>query len=176
MFSPFRPPAESAMTTFKLSELQIKLSRLRSLISTENRTSDPASEKRLADFVMLNPHSRDYDRHLDELLRQMKDNDPLRDNVLLAKAMLIPDEQLQADSLLKLHREFQDADGGMDALYELALLQISQWRQQSEAGVEQKKKYLTQARATLTSFISLYPDSIYIEQTKKNLEGLPSAD
>jgi len=176
MFSPFRPPAESAMTTFKLSELQIKLSRLRSLISTENRTNDPASEKRLADFVMLNPHSRDYDRHLDELLRQMKDNDLLRDNVLLAKAMLIPDEQLQADSLLKLHQEFQDADGGMEALYELALLQISQWRQQSEAGAEQKKKYLTQARATLTSFINLYPDSIYIEQTKKNLEGLPSAD
>jgi hypothetical protein len=176
MFSPFRPPVESAMTAFKLSELQMKLSRLRSLISTENRTNDPASEKRLAQFVMLNPHSRDYGRRLDELLKQMKDSDPLRDNVLLAQVMLIPDEQLRADSLYKLHKEFQDSDGGMDALHELALLQASFWRQQGDASPEQKKKYLLQARATLTTFISLYPDSIYIEQTKKNLEGLPSAD
>jgi hypothetical protein len=166
MLSPFRPPAESAM----------KLSQLRSLISTENRTKDPASEKRLAQFVMLNPHSRDYGRGLDELLKQMKDDDPLRDNVLLAKTMLIPDEQLRADSLYKLHKEFQNADGGMEALHELVLLQSSFWRQQGELSPEQKKRYLRQARATLTSFISLYPESIYIEQVKKNLEGLPAAD
>ncbi|GAF78466.1 unnamed protein product, partial [marine sediment metagenome] len=173
-FSPFRPPADSVVTASKLAELQRKLNQLRNLISAENRTDEPGTEKRLATFVMLNPHGSDYVRRLDELQAQMGDNDPLRDNILLAKAELVADEQLRAENLSRLHEKFQDTDGGMQALYELALLKIYLWRQQSEANLEQKKRNLADARATLTSFISLYPASIYTDQVKKNLDDLPT--
>jgi hypothetical protein len=175
-FSPFRPSPASAMMAFKLCELQRKLNQLRNLIGTDNRTNEPASAERLAKFVMLNPYSRRFAAELEELLEKTGDNDRLRDNILLAQAKLIADEHLRAESLYKLHKELQNTDGGMEALYELGLLRICQWRQQDQANSEQKKKYLTQARATLTNFISLYPESFCVEQVKKNLADLPMVD
>jgi hypothetical protein len=176
LFSLFRPPAVSAMTVFKLTELQRRINQLRNLISSQNRTEEAGTKKRLARFVMLNPYSQAYSWHLDELLKQMGDNDPLRDNILLAQTKLIADEQLRAERLSELHNGFQETDGGMQALYELGLLRISLWRQQVESNVELKKKYLAQARATLTSFISLYPNSFCTEQVKKNLDDLPTVE
>jgi len=175
-FSLFRPPDDSVMTAFKLVDLQRKLSQLRALISSENRTDKPAAAKRLAEFVMMNPHAPDYAGRLDGLLEHPGNNDPLRDNILLARTRLVADDQLRAEELSQLHEEFRDTDGGRQALYELALLKIHLWRQQSESNLEQKKKYLADARATLTSFLSLYPDSICAEQVKKNLDDLPAVD
>jgi len=57
-------------------------------------------------------------------------------------------------------------------LYELGLLKIGLYQGQSNS--EQKKKYLADARATLESFLNLYPNSFCTEQVKKNLDGLPS--
>jgi hypothetical protein len=172
-FSLFHPPADSVMTVFKLTELQRKLNELRNLIGTGNRTNKPEAEKHLARFVMLNPHiGGDYARGLDELLEQMSDSDPLRDNILLAQVKLVADEQLRAEKLAQLHKKFQDTDGGMQALYELVRLKIGLY--QSESNPEQKKKYLADARALLTNFISLYPDSFCAEQAKKNLDDLPT--
>ncbi|UCE99382.1 MAG: hypothetical protein JSV82_09515 [Planctomycetota bacterium] len=173
-FSPFRPPADMAMTAFKLTELQRQLNQLRNLIGAENRTDESASTEHLAKFVMLNPHGQLFPRQLDELLVQIGDDAPLRDNILLAKAKLIADEQLRAEKLSQLHREFLDTDGGMQALYELGLLKIRLWRQQSDSNLEQKKGYLADARATLASFINLYPDSFFAEQVRKNLADLPT--
>ncbi|MGA1979217.1 MAG: hypothetical protein ABSG99_01445 [Sedimentisphaerales bacterium] len=169
----FQPPADSAMTAFKLTELQVKLHQMRSLIGVENRTDEPKAEERLARFVMLNPHiCGDYARGLDELLEQMSSSDPLRDNVLLAQAKLVADEQLRAEKLSQLHKKFRDSDGGMQALYELARLKIGLY--QSESNPEHKKKYLAETRALLTGFISLYADSFCAEQAKKNLDDLPT--
>jgi hypothetical protein len=173
-FSPFRPPPDSVMTAFKLTELQRKLSQLRNLIGAENRTDESASSEHLAKFVMLNTHSQRFPRQLDELLVQVGDGDPLRDNILLARTKLIADEQLRAEKLGQLHGGFLDTDGGMQALYELGLLKIRLWRQQSDSNLEQKKKYLADARATLISFINLYPDSFCAEQVRKNLDDLPT--
>ncbi len=176
-FSPFRPVADSAMTAFKLTELQSKLKLLRSLISAENRVGGADTEKRLARFVMLNPHSADFLWHLDEdLLKKMGEKDPLRDNVLLAKTKLDADEQVRAEKLALLHRDFQGTDGGMQALYELGLLKRRQWSQQEESNVELKKKLLVETRAILTSFISLYPGGIFTEQVQKILDDLPVVD
>jgi len=172
VFSPFRPPADSAMTVSKLTELQRRLNQLRNLIGSENRTGKSASSERLARFVMLNPHAFDYEQHLDGLLGEMVDNDPLRDNILLAKTKLVADEQLRAEKLNELHKKFADNDGGMQALYELGLLKISLY--QNEPNLEQKKENLADARATLTRFISLYPDSFCAEQVKKILNNLPA--
>ncbi|MHC4617985.1 MAG: hypothetical protein ACYTEQ_09550 [Planctomycetota bacterium] len=174
LFSPFRPSPDSIMTAFKLVELQRRLSQLRSLIGPANRTGERASAERLARFVILNPHSLDYARDLDELLARVEDDDPLRDNILLAKVKLVADEQLRGERLARLHRELEHTDGGMHALYELGLLKIGLY--QSESNPEQKRKYLADARATLMSFVSLYPDSFCAEQVKKNLDDLPTVD
>jgi len=174
LFGLFHPPAESVMTVPKLSELQRRLYQLQILISPENRTDQPDSIGRLARFVMLNPHAPDYAQHLDNLLEQTPDGDRLRDNILLAQAKLIADDQRRAEKLAELHKNSPQTDAGMLALYELGLLKIGLWRQQDESNAELKKKHLEEAKATLSSFISLYPNSFYAEQVKKNLDGLPA--
>jgi hypothetical protein len=173
-FGLFHPPAESAMTVPKLNELERRLHQLRVLISPENHTDDPGSIERLAKFVMLNPHAPDYGQHLDSLLEQTDDGDHLRDNILLAQAELIPDEQLRAEKLSELHQQYSKTDAGRLALYELGLLKISRWRQQDSSNPQLKKQYLEEARATLSSFLHLYPHSFYCEQVKNNLDGLPA--
>jgi hypothetical protein len=104
----------------------------------------------------------------------MGDDAPLRDNILLAQAKLIADEQLRTEKLTQLHKQFQDTDGGVQALYELGLLKIGLY--QNESNPEKKKDLLADARATLTSFVSLYPDSFCAEQVQKNLNDLPTVD
>jgi hypothetical protein len=172
----FRPPPDSVMTTSKLTELQMKLCQLRSLINTDNRTAKTDSARRLARFVMLNPHSPGYSDQLEGMFGEMGKNDPLRDNVLLAEVKLLPDEMLRAERLAELHKQFANSDSGMQALYELALLKIHFWRQQDESKADIKKQYLSDARATLNNFLALYPNSFWAEQVKKNLESMPAAD
>ncbi len=119
---------------------------------------------------MLNPHSLDYERQLDALLAQLGEKDPLRDNLLLEKAKLIADDQGRAERLSELSREFQNTDGGMQALYELSRLNLRLYQRES------KKENLLQATNMLTSFLSLYPESFYSPQVKKNLDDLPKID
>lgn len=172
LFALFRPPPDSVMTTVKLVDLQRRINQLRTLIGTENGTGKPDCAERLAKFVTLNPHSADYSQHLTELLNQTNEDDPLRDNIALAQAKLIADDQLRAERLTELHKGFAQTDGGMLALYELGLLKISLWRNM-EFGTEQKKKYLTEIRTTLEEFLNLYPSSFCAEQVKAHLDGLP---
>jgi len=172
LFGMFRLPADSVITVLKLDELQRRLNQLRTLIGPENRTDEAGAIERLAEFVMLNPHAWDYSERLDELLEQIEDKDRLRDNILLARAKLLADEQLRAEKLSGLHKEFGKTDGGMLALYELGLLKIGLYQGQSNS--EQKKKYLADARTTLESFLNSYPASFCAEQVKKNLDGLPT--
>jgi hypothetical protein len=176
VFSLFRPPPDSVMSVSKLTELQRKINQLHVLISTENRTEKPDSIKRLARFVMLNPHSPAYADQLKELLAEMGKNDPLRDNVLLAQVKLILDDQLRTERLAELHKQYQNTDGGMLALYELALLKIQFWRQQDDSSVELKKQHLAEARVTLNNFLQMYPGSFCAGQVKKNLESLPALE
>jgi len=115
-----------------------------------------------------------YPPHLDVLLEQTEEGDSLHDNILLAQAKLVADEQLRAEKLGKIHKQYNQTDGGTMALYELGLLKISLWRQQPDSNAELKKKYLEDARATLTSFINSYPNHFCAEQVKNNLAGLPA--
>ncbi len=172
LFGLFRLPADSVMTLPKFDELQRKIDQLRLLIGPENRTDKDGATGFLAEFVMLNSYALDYSQRLDRLLEQMEDKDRLRDNILLAQAKLLPDEQLRAEKLSQLHKEFENTDGGMLALYELGLLKIGLYQGQSNS--QQKTKYLADARATLESFIKLYPSGFCAEQVKKNLDSLPS--
>ena len=174
LFDLFHPPPGSVMTTLKLSDLNRRIHQSRILISPVNRTGEPDSIDRLARFVLLNPHAMDYGQHLEGLLEQTKDGDPLRDNILLDQAKIVADELLRAEKLRDVHEQYAQTDAGIEALYELGLLKISLWRQQDEVNVDIKKKYLEEARATLTSFLHLYPGSFHAERVRKNLNGLPA--
>jgi hypothetical protein len=67
----------------------------------------------------------------------MGQNDGLYDNLLLEKAKLIADEQGRGRRLEVLYRQYQNTDGGAQALYELTRLTIELYRR------ETKKENLT---------------------------------
>lgn len=171
----FAAPAETVMTPSRLLELKMKLDELEVLISEQNHENDDASKDRLARFVLLNPYSRGYAEELDTLLGEMEADDPLMDNILLARLMLISDSQLKASEFKALWERFAKRDGGVAALYELGLLKIKQWKD-SETGTAEKKEYLSESRGTLTSFIDMYPQSIFSEQARGLLNSLPGGD
>ena len=178
----FRSPEKTAITRSKLIDLRHRINQLRSLISAENRVfpakdkkTRQEAERRLAQFVMFNPYDQGFVRELDSLLSQIDSDDSLRDNILLARTKLISDEQLRAEKLHRLYKEFPSTDGGEQAIYDLALLKIKLW-QRSDSNPEQKKKYLSQARVLLEEFIRNHPDSIFASQAGKNLADLPEVD
>jgi len=168
LFSAFQPPADTAVTPLKLRALQGRIYAFQALLSDENLAGGEGTLARLARFVMLNPNNLDYEQQLDALLAQAGEKDALRDNLLLEKAMLLADDQGRAKRLEELSREYQNTDGGMRALYELTRLNIHLYQREP-----QKTENLQKARDMLTSFLSLYPDSFYASQVKKNLEDLP---
>lgn len=166
----FRRPARTVLTVVKLRDLQRRIQELRTLISEENRKGGEGAVRRIAKFVMLNPHSLEYEQQLDALLAETGKSDGLIDNLLLEKAKLIPDEQGRAAQLEALHRQFQYTDGGTQALYELARMKIEIYRR------EPRKENLLPAREMLASFLNLYPKSFYAEQVRKNLDDLPAPE
>jgi hypothetical protein len=176
LLSAFRPPAQTVMTAVKLRELQRRIYELKMLIAEENRKGGENADEHLARFVMLNPHSLDYEGQLDVLLTQVGQTEGLRDNLLLAKAKLIPDDMGREEQLSLLNRQCPDTDGGMEALYELARLSTRQFQNEADTNRDKKRAYLAAARERLTQFLDLYPDSFYAEQVKKNLDDLPRPD
>jgi hypothetical protein len=174
-FTAFSESAQTVMTLRKLHKLKIKLKELQSLISGQNHDDSEGSKDRLARFVILNPHRRDFSDRLNGLLEETKENDPLRDNLLLAKITLIEDAQLSSEQLKALSEKFADTDGGIRALYELGLLKIVLWKD-SQLSQEARESYLAEARAILTSFISLYPNSIFSGEAQIKLDNLPAAE
>ena len=176
ILSLFHPPADSIVTLFKLTELQTRIDKLLTLIGPENRKGGSGAEKRLAKFLRLDPHNIQFPQQLEQLRTEMNVDDPLRDNVLLSQAKLVADDQLRSELFEALFKQYQNTDGGMQALYELALLKIQNWRQQEQTNLEQKKKYLSEARNALNNFLELYPNSFYARQVKKNLEDLPAVN
>ena len=176
IFSIFKPPANTAMTHFKLMYLKTRLNRLQSIISPQNRTEDSQSDKILSDFVMIDLRSLSAESQLSLLLGKTNQKSPLRDNILLEQIKLISDPQIKAQQLYDLHEKYKNTDGGLEALYELALLKIKIWRDQSAKEITIKKDKLIDARNCLTDFINLYPESIFTIQAQKNLQDLPSVE
>ena len=170
----FVSPAKTIMTLPKIVDLKNRFAEFEVLISEQNRADTDESRWRLARFVLLNPYRLNYAAELEILLQEMQPNDPLMDNVLLAKVMLITDSKLKASELKSLGERFAGTDGGIHALYELGLLKVTLWK--DPHAKEEKQKYLAEARAILTSFIELYPRSIFGEQARILLDSLPAAE
>jgi len=167
----FAAPASTVMPVFKLRQLHRKLWELEELIGGQNHTDRAESKNRLARFVIMNPHGADYTKKLDDLLSTMKENDVLRDNILLAKIMLLADAQLRGERFKELSELFSKTDGGIRALYESGILKVRLW-QEARARGQEDDRCLAEARAILDSFIKLYPKSIFNEQAKVMLDSL----
>ena len=89
--------------------------------------------------------------------------------------MLITDSQLRAQQLTSLSKRFSETDGGIQAHYELGLLNIGLWKA-PQTKEDDKDRYLAEARRLLGSFIDLYPRSILREQAQTMLESLPALE
>jgi hypothetical protein len=172
----FRLPAETVMTRSRLRDLGTRLDYLALLIGPENRAGDDRSRARLAEYVLLDPKLPDFAGKIEQLLARTDRKDPLRDNLLLSRAKLTADEHLRVERLADVQRQYRDTDGGMQALYEIGLLEISFWRGLGGEETDRKKQQLARTRSVLSSFLDLYPDSIFAQQVRKNLDDLPALD
>ena len=172
LMTAFHPPAKTAMTRYKLQDLRTRLLNLKELLSGANQGSTEEEKQRLARFVILNPYNRNYAQQLDELLAAMPPVDPLRDNVLLARAKLIPDTQLRSKVFQEISDTYADQDGGIQALYELGMLKVQQWKEMKQEGQE-KQTFLAEARTLLNRYIEAHPQSAWTEPARRMLTSLP---
>jgi hypothetical protein len=172
IFTAFRDPIETVMTPHKLRDLKNRLNRLRKLISKENRGPDEASRRRLATFVILNPHGLDYLSKLEGLLREMPENDPLRDNILLAQIMDVKKTKQRHQMLAELIERFPETDAGIRAHYELARVKVQLWKE-PQTSEENRRQLLAETRTLLTDFLARHPDSIFADAARELLNTLP---
>jgi hypothetical protein len=173
VFAAFRKSPTTAMTSFKLHELQVRFGKLQSLLSGENRGPDKDAEQRLAEFLRLNPHESNYPAQLDRLLERMPEDDGLRDNVLFEKAVLVDDIPRRSQLLEQLAKRYPRRDAGLRAQYELGLLKIQLWKT-TEGPEEVRKKFLLEAYSILSEIIKNQPKSPFAEQAETMLQTLPS--
>ena len=174
ILSAFQSPSLTIMTPFRLRDLDLRLRRLQRLIGRENLGSDESSRRRLASFAALNPYAPEYESRLDALIREVPKDDPLLDNVLLAKAMLIPDARNRANSLSELAELYIGTDGGIQARFETALTLLLIWKDTQPTG-DSRRTFLEDIRNILTAFLQEHPESIYADQAKSLLQTLPQS-
>jgi len=169
----FSKPQETAITKLAAERLRYRLEKLIKLIDGTNHTSnDPSSANRLAKFIQLNPHNLNYSQQLESLLESTSPEEPLRENILLARVELIEDPILRMKSLEKIITLFPDTDGAKRSQYELGLLKIQLWRE-IETDTDDKKLLLKQAREIFESFLKNNPDNVYSQRIIDILQNLP---
>lgn len=172
IFTAFQEPAQTVMTPFKLHDLQNRLRRLKKLISSENRGDSQVSQHRLATFVILNPHALDYVSKLDELLDEMSETDPLRDNVRLEKVLWVDDPTQRQQMLIEFINRFGQSDAGIRAWFELAMVKV-QLMKDPLMSDQARRQLLEETRSLLSDFLDQHPDSIFAEQARDMLNTLP---
>ena len=173
LFTAFHSPARTVMTPFKLSDLEFRLRHLLTRISKDNLGADADAKRRLAAFVILNPHSNDYAARLDGLLAEMTQEDPLHDNILLQKTLLIKDARQRMQLLSELARQTPATDAGIQALFELAMTKVQIWKD-PQTPDETKQQLLIETRGILTEFVQNYQDSLFADQAAALLKSLPA--
>jgi hypothetical protein len=171
IWTAFSKPATTVMTTVKLNELRIRLRKLELLIGAHNIGTGKDSRARLARFVMLDDHKIDYPEQVEQLFREVEKDDPLMDNILLAKAMLDREIESKAAKLIEITRDYGKTDAGVQARFELGVLNVRLWKDAKDQQL--KDQHLKNGRQILTDFVTEYPDSIFANQAQTVLQGLP---
>jgi len=108
------------------------------------------------------------------LLASMPADDPLRDNVLTARARLIQDLQVRSAALREIWEKYPEQDGGIQALYELGAIRLQQWKESKQG--EAKGELLAEARSLLNRVIQNYPQSPFAELAGRLLAPLANLD
>jgi hypothetical protein len=175
IFAAFRRVPKTSITPFQLRDLETRFRKLQSLLSKENRGDEKDTEKRLAEFLMLNPYESDYSVRLDRLLETMPQDDGLRDNVLFEKAVMVDDIKRRSELLEQLWKQYPQRDAGLRAQYELGLLKIQLWKT-TENSEGERRKLLTDAYTILLDIIDNHPDGPFTEQARAMLQTLPSLE
>ncbi|MCD6174733.1 MAG: hypothetical protein J7K65_03060, partial [Planctomycetes bacterium] len=112
-----------------------------------------------------------YAVSLDGLLEKMSADDGLRDNLLLAKAMLVNDIQRRSRLLEELAKQYPQCDAGIRAQYEWGMTKIKLWKNPDSS--EEKRKLLIDSRKILSDFIEKHPDCPFFKQAREMLQTLP---
>ena len=165
----------SVMKAFKLQNLRQKLNQLELVLGNASAMKTETEKTHLARFILLNRHGRDYAIQIDKLLEESEEGNALKDNLLLAKIKLIPDTQLRGRQLRELSNQYPQTDGGIEAMYELGVLNVQLWKSPDSGGAG-KAAYLRDARAILSTFIKDHPDSIFSVEASTVLESLAGAE
>ncbi len=174
LLAAFRPPAKTAMTVGKMRNLAFRIQKLQQLISKTNQGQTPQSAHRLAELVMMNPYQQDYEAKLDTLMMELTPDDPLRDNVQLACAVLVQDMALRVSKISEVMVAYAGTDGGIEAFYELASLKIGVWKNQ-QIDPAARNAALAEARALLEKITQDYGNTLWAGQAKSMLASLPAA-
>ena len=89
--------------------------------------------------------------------------------------MLLVDMEMKHKLLKDLSENFSKTDGGIQALYELGLVNVKLWKDHRQDGPE-KQKHLADTRQILKTFIESHPESIFTEHAQFMLNSLPTIE
>ncbi|MFC1782608.1 tol-pal system YbgF family protein [Planctomycetota bacterium] len=164
-----RPPPP--LTNEQLASLQLRIGRLMTLINIENRSGLGPNRQRLAEFVGLDKLNLNYEARLKELLLESPQPDPLIDNIELALVMLTKDTEEKKRLLEDLARRYEDHDGGVEAMLELAQI----YRENYDRSDYPSDRDVLRSRSAelLQKIITLRPDDFLGQYAQKLLEELP---
>jgi hypothetical protein len=166
-------PKKPILSEEDLNALSRRIGILMALIAKENRPGDSIHEKRLAEFLSLDPYQLVYKTRLKALKFDAPKPDPLIDNIELAETMLIEDPERKGLELRKLIRneKYSERDGWYQARIELAKLYLEKYNRSNNE--TDRETLLQKGRETLTPVLDLPPESIFVQQAQELLRKWP---
>ena len=168
----FIKPQTTVINNLEAEKLDFKIRHLLKLIDGENHNDTPDSHKRLAAFLGLNPYDFNYENELNRLIEKCDPQDPLFDNLLLAKAKLTEDHYARINHLQNIVDKFEGRDAAIQAIYEIGLLKIQIWRKMDSTNQQNRENLLNEARQKFETLIQNYPQSIFNKKAANILQGL----
>ncbi|MBN1844770.1 MAG: hypothetical protein JW810_03740 [Sedimentisphaerales bacterium] len=166
----FQSP-QPTLTRDKLLSLYERIGLLQTLLDKENRQGHVVHERRLAEFVRLDPQQLDYETRLKALTLDAPQPDPLIDNIELAQAMLIAEIDSRRDALTQIVRRYPERDGGIQAMLQLAQVLLEKYNQSDHDS--DRHLLRTRGQELLQRVITLRPDSFLAHQAQQLLGRWP---
>ncbi len=172
-FKVFKDPPQSIMTKPLIDDLKFRTLQFKEIIGPQNHNNDRNSKLLLTRFISLNPNELNYQEKLNDLLLDAGKNSPLIDNILLTQALIINDQSRKLIHLKEVSDKYPQSDGAVGALYEMGLLRVQLWQQQTDDNKDIKNNYLHKAREILEALVYFHPNHYLSYEAKNILNSLP---
>ncbi len=163
-----RPPTVSNK---QIERLKLRIENLGRLIGNENRTGHFKHNQRLAEFAGLNPYQLTYEGHLNRLISESEEPDPLLDNLELALIKLIRNLDDKIARLNNFLEKYDESDSAPTARMELALAMLDQ-RNNSQYQAD-RQLLLNRARQELQKIIEVQGQSMLAQNARELLKANP---